>query len=160
METIERLKQLGVVLKVITGDHRLVAAKISQDVGMLDARILTGLELREISDAALLQQVTQTDIFAEVEPNQKEQIILALRKAGHVVGYIGDGINDVSALHASDVCISVDTAVDVTKESADIVLLEKNLDVLVQGVHQGRRFSVFVFSFFVAQANIAHEPDD
>ncbi len=158
LETIGRLKQLGVSLKVITGDNRLVAAKISQDVGMPDAKILTGTELREISDAALLQKVTQTDIFAEVEPNQKERIIIALRKAGYVVGYIGDGINDVSALHASDVSISVDTAVDVAKESADIVLLEKNLEVLVQGVHQGRTTlaNTMKYVFMATSANFGN----
>jgi len=158
LETINRLRQLGVSLKVITGDNRLVAAKISHDVGMADAKILTGSELRDISDAALLQQVTQTEIFAEVEPNQKERIILALRKAGHVVGYIGDGINDVSALHASDVSISVDTAVDVAKESADIVLLEKNLEVLVQGVHQGRTTlaNTMKYVFMATSANFGN----
>ena len=137
-ETIDRLKKLGVTLKIITGDNRLVAAKVSRNVGMAEAKILTGSELREISDSALLQKVTETDIFSEVEPNQKERIILALRKAGHVVGYLGDGINDASALHAADVGISVDTAVDVAKEAADIVLLEKDLAVLVQGVQEGR----------------------
>jgi Mg2+-importing ATPase len=137
-ETIDRLKKLGVALKIITGDNRLVAAKVSRDVGMPEAKILTGSELREISDSALLRKVTETDIFSEVEPNQKERIIIALRKAGHVVGYMGDGINDASALHAADVGISVDTAVDVAKEAADIVLLEKNLAVLVQGVQEGR----------------------
>ena len=158
LETIDRLKQLGVSLKIITGDNRLVAAKISQDVGMSDVKILTGTELREISDAALLQKVTQTDIFAEVEPNQKERIIIALRKAGHVVGYIGDGINDVSALHASDVSISVDTAVDVAKESADIVLLEKDLEVLVQGVHQGRTTlaNTMKYVFMATSANFGN----
>ncbi|MGV8057917.1 MAG: magnesium-translocating P-type ATPase [Smithellaceae bacterium] len=158
LETIEHLKQLGVSLKVITGDNRLVAAKISQDVGMVYARILTGPELHKISDAALLQKVTQTDIFAEIEPNQKERIILALRKAGHVVGYIGDGINDVSALHASDVSISVDTAVDVAKEAADIVLLEKNLEVLVQGVHQGRTTlaNTMKYVFMATSANFGN----
>ena len=92
-ETIDRLKKLGVTLKIITGDNRLVAAKVSQDVRMPEAKILTGSELREISDSALLRKVTETDIFSEVEPNQKERIILALRKAGHVVDYLGDGIN-------------------------------------------------------------------
>jgi P-type Mg2+ transporter len=137
-ETIDRLKRLGVTLKIITGDNRLVAAKVSRDVGMRSARIITGSELKEISDNALLRKVTVTDIFSEVEPNQKERIIMALRKAGHVVGYMGDGINDASALHAADVGISVDTAVDVAKEAADIVLLEKDLAVLVQGVREGR----------------------
>lgn len=158
LETIEHLKQLGVSLKVITGDNRLVAAKISQDIGMADAKILSGPELRDISDNALMRQVIQTDIFAEIEPNQKERIIIALRKAGHVVGYIGDGINDVSALHASDVSISVDTAVDVAKESADIVLLEKNLEVLVQGVHQGRTTlaNTMKYVFMATSANFGN----
>jgi P-type Mg2+ transporter len=137
-ETIDGLKKLGVTLKIITGDNRLVAAKVSRDIGLPEAKILTGSELLEISDSALLRKVTETDIFSEVEPNQKERIILALRKAGHVVGYLGDGINDASALHAADVGISVDTAVDVAKEAADIVLLEKDLAVLVQGVQEGR----------------------
>jgi Mg2+-importing ATPase len=91
-----------------------------------------------MSDEALLNQVGQVDVFAEVEPNQKERLILALRKAGHVVGYMGDGINDASALHAADVGLSVEGAVDVAKQVADIVLLEKNLDVLVDGVREGR----------------------
>ena len=91
-----------------------------------------------MSDGALLTQVVATDVFAEIEPNQTERIILALRKAGNVVGYMGDGINDASALHAADVGISVESAVDVAKEAADIVLLEKDLSVLVQGVREGR----------------------
>jgi Mg2+-importing ATPase len=137
-QTIAALNQLGVSLKIISGDNRLVAAKLSKDVGMRDAKIVTGSDLREISNEALLVKVKETDIFAEVEPNQKERLIIALRQAGHVVGYMGDGINDASALHAADVGISVNTAVDVAKESADIVLLEKDLAVLIQGVREGR----------------------
>jgi len=137
-KTISALNKLGVSLKIISGDNRLVAAKVSNDVGMRDAKIVTGSDLREISDEALLVKVKETDIFAEVEPNQKERLIIALRKAGHVVGYMGDGINDASALHAADAGISVNTAVDVAKESADIVLLEKDLAVLIQGVREGR----------------------
>src|SRR5512144_1266055 len=91
-----------------------------------------------MSDGALLKQVVGVDVFAEIEPNQKERIILALRKAGNVVGYMGDGINDASALHSADVGISVESAVDVAKEAADIVLLEKDLGVLVHGVREGR----------------------
>jgi Mg2+-importing ATPase len=91
-----------------------------------------------MSDGALLNRVGQVDVFAETEPNQKERLILALRKAGHVVGYMGDGINDASALHAADVGLSVEGAVDVAKQVADIVLLEKNLDVLIEGVREGR----------------------
>ena len=91
-----------------------------------------------MSDGALLKRVVDVDVFAEIEPNQKERIILALKKAGNVVGYMGDGINDASALHAADVGISVESAVDVAKEAADIVLLEKDLGVLVQGVREGQ----------------------
>ena len=95
---------------------------------------LTGRELRKMSDRALAQRAEWVDVFAEVEPNQKERIILALRKRGHVVGFLGDGINDASALHAADVGISVDSAVDVAKEAAAIVLLERDLGVLIEGV--------------------------
>jgi P-type Mg2+ transporter len=157
-ETIGRLKQLGVSLKIVTGDNRLVAAKVSHDIGMPDVKVLSGSEIHEISDAALLQKVTETDIFAEMEPNQKERIILALRKAGHVVGYMGDGINDASALHAADVGISVETAADVAKESADIVLMEKDLAVLVQGVRAGRTTfaNTLKYVFMATSANFGN----
>ncbi len=136
--TIQQLAQLGVALKVITGDNRAVAAHLGQQVGLSGSNILTGADLRTISSAALTRQVSDVNLFAEIEPNQKEQIILALKRAGHVVGYMGDGINDASALHAADVGISVESAVDVAREAADIVLLEKELDVLLEGVKQGR----------------------
>jgi Mg2+-importing ATPase len=138
VDTIDHLARLGVSLKMITGDNRLVAAHAARQVGLSCARILTGPQLRQLSDEALLQRVNTVCVFAEVEPNQKERIIVALKKAGNVVGYMGDGINDASALHAADVGISVDSAVDVAKEAADIVLLEKDLEVLVQGVREGR----------------------
>ena len=137
-ETIEQLRQLGVTLKIITGDNRLVAETVSRQLGLSGAKILTGPEIAQMSGNALMNQVAEVNVFAEVEPNQKERIIIALKKAGFVVGYMGDGINDVSALHAADVGISVDSAADVTKETAQIVLLEKDLDVLVKGVKEGR----------------------
>ncbi|MBZ5637735.1 MAG: magnesium-translocating P-type ATPase [Acidobacteriia bacterium] len=136
--TVGRLRELGVDLKVITGDNALVAATVARAIGLGGARVLSGHGLRRMSDGALLARVGQVDVFAEVEPNQKERIILALRKAGNVVGYIGDGINDASALHAADVGLSVESAVDVAKEVADIVLLEKDLNVLIAGVREGR----------------------
>ncbi len=135
--TIKQLAQLGVALKVITGDNRAVAAHLGQQVG-LSGSILTGSDLRAMSTAALIHQVSAVSLFAEIEPNQKERIILALKRAGHVVGYMGDGINDASALHAADVGISVASAVDVAREAADIVLLEQDLGVLLEGVKQGR----------------------
>jgi len=136
--TIEDLKRLGVLVKVITGDNRLVAAHTSAQVGLSNPQLLSGSDLRRMSDEALLGRVNDVDVYAEIEPNQKERIILALRKAGNVVGYMGDGINDASALHAADVGISVESAADVAKEAADIVLLERDLGVLVQGVQEGR----------------------
>jgi P-type Mg2+ transporter len=138
VETIGELKRLGISLKIITGDNRLVAASVSQQVGLSTAQILTGPDIRKMSTEALVERANAVDVFAEVEPNQKERILLALRRAGNVVGYMGDGINDGSALHAADVGISVDSAVDVAKEAADIVLLEHDLGVLVQGVREGR----------------------
>ncbi len=138
IETISSLRNLGVALKIITGDNHLVAANVSQQMGLSKTRIITGLDLNQLSDAALLKRVVDVDVFAEIEPNQKERIILTLKKAGNVVGYMGDGINDASALHAADVGISVESAVDVAKDAADIVLLEKDLSVLVRGVREGR----------------------
>lgn len=138
VETLRRLRNLGISLKFITGDNALVAANVSRQAGLVDAQIMTGSELRQISNVALIQRAANTQVFAEVEPNQKERIILALKKAGNVVGYMGDGINDASALHAADVGISVANAVDVAKEAADIVLLEKDLAVLEKGVREGR----------------------
>ncbi|HEY5561103.1 MAG TPA: magnesium-translocating P-type ATPase [Clostridiaceae bacterium] len=137
-DTINKLKALGVNLKIITGDNKLIAANVVSQMGILNAQILTGPELHEMAEDILAKKVSDISIFAEIEPNQKEQIILALKKAGHVVGYMGDGINDASALHAADVSISVDSAADVAKEAADIVLLEKNLEVLINGVKAGR----------------------
>ncbi|MGA2516760.1 MAG: HAD-IC family P-type ATPase [Thermodesulfobacteriota bacterium] len=158
IETIRQLKHLGVSLKIITGDNRLLAANVSQQVELLNPHILTGGDLHEMSDEALLERVNEVDVFAEVEPNHKERIILALKKAGHVVGYMGDGINDASALHTADVGISVDSAVDVAKEAADIVLLEKDLGVLVQGVREGRRTfaNTLKYVFMATSANFGN----
>lgn len=136
--TIERLRTLGVSLKVITGDNALVAAAVGRQIGFADAHVLSGKEMKAMSDGALLNRVGQVHVFAEIEPNEKERIIRALRKAGNVVGYMGDGINDASALHAADVGLSVESAVDVAKEVADIVLMEKDLNVLIDGVREGR----------------------
>jgi P-type Mg2+ transporter len=138
-QTITQLSSLGIQLKVITGDNLPVAKSMSEKLGMKRVVLLSGDDLRRMSDDALGHHVLKTDIFAEVEPNQKERIILALKKAGKVVGYMGDGINDASALHAADVGISVNTAVDVAKEAADIVLLDQDLNVLIEGVKEGRR---------------------
>jgi len=158
VKTITELRSLGISLKVITGDNRLVAAHLSRQVGLSDKKILAGPDLRRMSDEALLKRINEADVFAEVEPNQKERIILALKKAKNVVGYVGDGINDASALHAADVGISVESAVDVAKDAADIVLLEKNLAVLVQGVQEGRRTfaNTLKYVFMATSANFGN----
>ena len=157
-DTITTLKKLGVSLKVITGDNHLVAASISKKMGLLDNKILTGPEIHKMSDSALLRSVGTVDVFAEIEPNQKERIIIAMRKAGNVVGYMGDGINDASALHAADVGISVDTAADVAKDAADIVLLEKDLSVLIEGVREGRTTfaNTLKYVFMATSANFGN----
>ena len=158
VDTIQSLKNLGISLKVITGDNRLVASSLGSQVGLSSEKILTGSELSHLSDEALYQQVNNIDIFSEVEPNQKERIVLALKTSGNVVGFIGDGINDSPSLHAADVGISVDGAVDVAKESADIVLLERNLDVLVEGVREGRRTfaNTLKYVFMATSANFGN----
>ncbi|WP_233252076.1 magnesium-translocating P-type ATPase [Limnohabitans sp. 2KL-17] len=137
-QTLENLAQRGVQLKVITGDNRQVAWHLAQVLGLSEGHVMTGRELNDMADDALMHAVKQTVVFAEVDPNQKERIILALQKTGHVVGYMGDGINDALALHAADVGISVDTAVDVAKDASDFVLLRKDLDILSQGIDEGR----------------------
>ena len=158
LETITRLRNLGVSLKIITGDNHLVAANVSQQMGLTNTMILTGPEISNLSDSALMRKVGEADVFAEIEPNQKERIILALKKAGNVVGYMGDGINDASALHVADVGISVESAVDVAKDAADIVLLEKGLDVLVQGVLEGRTTfaNTLKYVFMATSANFGN----
>ncbi|MEH1969253.1 magnesium-translocating P-type ATPase [Nostoc sp.] len=137
-DTLKELQLLGITPKMITGDSKAVAMSIIQQIGLPEPKALTGSELEKLSDEALMHRVQNTNVFAEVEPNQKERIIIALKKAGNVVGYLGDGINDASALHAADVGISVESAVDVAKEAADIVLMAKDLNVLVEGVKEGR----------------------
>lgn len=157
-DTITSLKKLGVSLKIITGDNHLVAINLSKKMGLSDTKIITGPELRQMSDAALVKSVGVVDVFAEIEPNQKERIIIAFRKAGNVVGYIGDGINDASALHAADVGISVDSAADVAKNAADIVLLEKDLSVLLEGVKEGRMTfaNTLKYVFMATSANFGN----
>ena len=137
--TIQELYRLGVNFKMITGDNQFVASYAGQQIGLKNTKVVTGSMIREMSDEALTKYANETDIFAEVEPNQKERIILSLKKSGNIVGYLGDGINDSTALHAADVGISVDNAVDVAKEAAAIVLLEKDLNILIEGIKEGRR---------------------
>jgi Mg2+-importing ATPase len=137
-ETITELKRLQVGLKIITGDNKNVALSIALELGIESPVIMTGHDLMAMETSALEKAVTKTHIFSEVEPQQKERIILALRKS-YSVAYIGDGINDVSAINAADVGVSVENAVDIAKEAADFVLMEKDLMVLADGIKEGRK---------------------
>ncbi|MCX6351418.1 MAG: HAD-IC family P-type ATPase, partial [Bacteroidetes bacterium] len=138
IETIKELKTLQVDLKIITGDNKNVAKSIALSIGIKNPVVMSGEELFKTNPEALKQLVVETHIFAEVEPQQKERIIQALRET-YTVAYMGDGINDVSAINAADVGISVENAVDVAREAADFVLMEKNLMVLVDGIREGRK---------------------
>jgi len=133
------LAKLHVDVKVITGDNRFVTGHLAETVGLDPTSMLTGDALAKLSDEALWHAAPKTSLFAEIDPQQKERIVRALQRTGHSVGYLGDGINDAPALHAADVGISVDQAVDVARESADIILLKRDLDVLRTGVEDGRR---------------------
>jgi len=138
-KAIASLDKHGVRVKVLTGDNELVTAKVCEEVGFKAEKVITGRELDALSPQDFAEAVEGHDVFARLTPAQKEQIVRTLRFRGHVVGFMGDGINDAAAMRAADVGISVDTAVDVAKESADIILLEKNLLVLEDGIVEGRR---------------------
>lgn len=129
----------GVQVKILTGDNEIITRKICREVGLDPGEILLGQRVAELSDEALAEMVDRTMVFAKLTPTQKERVVRALHARGHVVGFLGDGINDAPALKVADVGVSVDTAVDIAKESADVILLEKNLLVLRDGVIEGRR---------------------
>jgi len=156
--TLRELRDLGIRLKMVTGDNVLIATHLAKQVGLNAEQVLSGRDIQTMSNAALMRQANDVDVFAEIEPVQKERLILALKKAGHVVGYIGDGINDVSALHASDVSLSVEGAADVAREAADFVLLEHDLEVLVDGVREGRRTfaNTLKYVFIATSANFGN----
>jgi len=138
-KTIESLKLLGIDFKVLTGDNELVTKKICTDIGIDVKGLITGEQIEKLNDLQLQESVKTTSVFARLSPLQKEKVIRALHKNKHVVGYLGDGINDAPALKAADVGISVNNAVDIAKESADIILLKKSLMVLADGVSEGRK---------------------
>jgi Mg2+-importing ATPase len=157
-ETIVQLEKMGVKLKIITGDNDLVARHTAETIGIDSPVIMTGAQLDALSDEALWHVAEKTDIFAEVDPNEKERIILALKKMGHVVGYMGDGINDAPSLHSADVGISVEKAVDVAREAADFVLLKHDLAVLQQGIVEGRKTfaNTLKYIFMAVSANFGN----
>ncbi len=138
-ESIEKLNNNGIRVIVLTGDNEAVTKCICNKVGINTTRIITGSKLDRMSDTAVLRILRNTNIFAKLSPIQKARIVRLLKEAGNVVGYMGDGINDAPSLTNSEVGISVDTAVDIAKETADIILLEKDLNVLIEGVREGRK---------------------
>ena len=155
---LDELGGLGVAVKIVTGDNAVAARALAHAIGLPDAVIATGGELRKAAAAALPALSRTVDVFAEVEPTQKEQIVLALRRSGHVVGFLGDGINDAPALHAADVGISVAGAADVAREAADVVLLEKDLSVVARGLREGRRTfaNTMKYVFMATSANFGN----
>jgi P-type Mg2+ transporter len=138
-QAIEGLRRAGVAVKILTGDNPLVARKVCNDVGLREETLVTGDQLEGLTQEQLADLGERVNLFSRLSPAQKESLISALRSRGHVVGYMGDGINDAPSLKTSDVGISVDTGVDVAKEAADIILLEKSLTVLEEGIIEGRR---------------------
>ncbi|MGA4989664.1 magnesium-translocating P-type ATPase [Nonomuraea bangladeshensis] len=138
-QALDRLTGLGVTVKVLTGDNPTVAAKLCADLGLPGGRVLTGQDVEAADDAHLATLIEQSTVFARVTPEHKARIVRVQRRGGLDVAFLGDGVNDVLALHAADVGISVETATDVAKDAADVLLLEKNLDILADGVLQGRR---------------------
>ena len=138
-EAIRTLKEYGVMTKVLTGDNEKVTRTICRQVGLKASDMLLGSEIENMTEEQLSQAAEQTDVFAKLTPDQKARVVSVLRNNGHVVGFMGDGVNDAGAMKASDIGISVDTAVDIAKESADIILLEKDLMVLERGIIEGRK---------------------
>lgn len=138
-ETLERMENMGITVKIITGDNALVTQKIAHDIHLPVRALLTGDQLAALSKPELVSAVEKTTVFARVNPEQKMQIIQALQANGHVVGYMGDGINDAPSLRAADVGVSVNNAVDVAKDAADFILLRKSLHELVNGIVEGRK---------------------
>ncbi len=138
-EALGKLQEHGVAVKILTGDNDAVTGSICKQVGLPVDRILLGSEVEQMSEAQLAEAAETVSVFAKLSPSHKERIIRALQSRGHVLGFLGDGINDAPALKAADVGISVDTAVDIAKELSDIILLENSLLVLEQGVMEGRR---------------------
>jgi Mg2+-importing ATPase len=146
-KAISVLRQQGITIKVLTGDNDLVSRKVCTEVGINAEKIILGNDVEKMSDEQLAVAVETTDVFARLSPAHKKRVVMALQKGGHVVGFMGDGINDAPALRAADVGISVDNAVDIAKESADVILLEKDLMVLEEGVIEGRKVFVNILKY-------------
>lgn len=152
-QALETLKNHGVAVKVLTGDNALVTKSVCQQVGLKDENIISGEDLSKVSKQKLSKLVEENNIFVKLNPQQKQQITTVLRENGHTVGFLGDGINDAPAMKAADVGISVDTAVDIAKESADVILLEKDLMVLERGIILGRETFGNIMKYIKATAS-------
>lgn len=150
---VAALKEYGVAVKVLTGDNDAVTRSVCGQVGLRSHSLLLGSDVEAMDDAALCAAAERTDIFAKLTPQQKARIVTCLRENGHTVGFMGDGINDAAAMKASDVGISVDSAVDIARESADIILLEKDLMVLEQGAIEGRRIYANIIKYIKMTAS-------
>jgi Mg2+-importing ATPase len=148
-ETLQALADNGVSVVIMTGDNEYVSAKIARDVGLPAERVVTGSEMGSLDDAALAVLAEKGAVFARVSPEQKNRVITALKRRGHTVGFMGDGINDAPSMHAADVGISVMNAVDVAKDAANIILLEKDLGVLHAGVIEGRRSFANIMKYII-----------
>ena len=146
-KAITALRQNGVTVKVLTGDNDLVTRKVCSEVGIHAEKILLGSQVEKLTDEELAKEVETTDVFARLSPAHKKRVVQALQRNKHVVGFMGDGINDAPALRAADVGLSVDNAVDIAKESADMILLEKDLMVLEEGVLEGRKVFVNILKY-------------
>ena len=146
-KAISALRQHGVAVKVLTGDNDLVTRKVCSEVGIHVDKVLLGNDVEKMSDEQLAEAIDTTDVYARLSPAHKKRVVQALQKKKHVVGFMGDGINDAPALRAADVGISVDNAVDIAKESADMILLEKNLMVLEEGVIEGRKIFANIMKY-------------
>lgn len=144
---LRELAALGVQVKVVTGDNELVARHVCGALGLPTATVLTGNDLEHLDDQALSARVGGIDVFARMSPAQKLRVLLSLKRRGHIVGFLGDGINDAPALHAADVGLSADGAIDVAKDAADIILLDKDLGVLARGIREGRRTFVNIMKY-------------
>ena len=157
-DVVAEMNRLGVSLKMITGDNRLIAKNIGSQIGLDPERVLLGEELDSYSPSQLNKKVLDIDIFAEISPNQKEKIIMAYKQAGEIVGYMGDGINDSPAIKQADVGVSVNTAADTAKDAASIVLLHNSLNVLVSGISEGRRtfINTLKYIFVATSANFGN----
>jgi len=152
-DAIAELQEYGVTVKVLTGDNDAVTKSVCRQVGIKVDGILLGSDVERMDDAQLKSAVETTNVFAKLSPQQKARIVTVLRENGHTVGFMGDGINDAAAMKASDVGISVDTAVDIAKESANIILMEKDLNVLVQGVIEGRKIYANIIKYIKMTAS-------